>query len=220
MGNFFDCVRSRQLPICDVVTGHRSATMCHLGAIALRTGLKLTVGFRRREVRGRERSGGEPLPVAADARPLRLQLQRLNRGRSRRAADPAGRRHPRPMEASDPRSHADPAAPAAWSGAQVRESFNGIHSILHYTRAAHFLGLWRSERLVIERFLADPAADVLEAGCGAGRVTLGLWKMGFRSIHAFDFADELVDQARGLAREQGAGSIVFAVRRRDDRRDA
>lgn len=42
MGNFFDCVRSRQLPICDVVTGHRSATMCHLGAIALRTGLKLT----------------------------------------------------------------------------------------------------------------------------------------------------------------------------------
>jgi predicted dehydrogenase len=42
MGNFFDCVRSRQLPICDVVTGHRSANMCHLGAIALRTGLKLT----------------------------------------------------------------------------------------------------------------------------------------------------------------------------------
>lgn len=42
MGNFFDCVRSRQLPICDVETGHRSATMCHLGAIALRTGKKLT----------------------------------------------------------------------------------------------------------------------------------------------------------------------------------
>jgi predicted dehydrogenase len=41
MGNFFDCVRSRKLPICDVETGHRSATMCHLGAISLRTGLKL-----------------------------------------------------------------------------------------------------------------------------------------------------------------------------------
>jgi len=114
------------------------------------------------------------------------------------------------MEASDPRSHAGSDGPAAWSGAQVRESFNGIHSILHYTRAAHFLGLWRSERLMIERFLTDPAADVLEAGCGAGRVTLGLWEMGYRSIHAFDFADELVDQARRLAREQGAGSIVFA----------
>jgi predicted dehydrogenase len=42
MGNFFDCVRSRKLPICDVETGHRSATMCHLGAIALRTGNWLT----------------------------------------------------------------------------------------------------------------------------------------------------------------------------------
>ena len=41
MANFFDCVRSRALPICDVETGHRSATMCHLGAIALRTGHKL-----------------------------------------------------------------------------------------------------------------------------------------------------------------------------------
>ena len=41
MGNFFDCVRSRQRPICDVETGHRSATMCHLAAISLRTGKKL-----------------------------------------------------------------------------------------------------------------------------------------------------------------------------------
>jgi predicted dehydrogenase len=41
MANFIDCVRSRQLPICDVETGHRSATMCHLGAISLRTGHSL-----------------------------------------------------------------------------------------------------------------------------------------------------------------------------------
>jgi predicted dehydrogenase len=41
MGNFFDCVRSRMLPICDVETGHRSATMCHLAAISLRTGFSL-----------------------------------------------------------------------------------------------------------------------------------------------------------------------------------
>jgi predicted dehydrogenase len=42
MANFFDCVRSRQAPLCDVATGHRSATMCHLAAISLRTGKKLT----------------------------------------------------------------------------------------------------------------------------------------------------------------------------------
>lgn len=40
MGNFFDCIRTRKDPICDVVTGHRSAMISHLGVIALRTGLK------------------------------------------------------------------------------------------------------------------------------------------------------------------------------------
>jgi predicted dehydrogenase len=41
MGNFFECVRSRKYPIADVEVGHRGASICHLGAIALRTGLKL-----------------------------------------------------------------------------------------------------------------------------------------------------------------------------------
>ena len=41
MGNFFDCVRSRQNPISCVETGHRSACIGHLIIIALRTGLKL-----------------------------------------------------------------------------------------------------------------------------------------------------------------------------------
>jgi predicted dehydrogenase len=41
MGNFFDCIRSRKPPICDVEIGHRSASLCHLGVIALRLGRKL-----------------------------------------------------------------------------------------------------------------------------------------------------------------------------------
>jgi predicted dehydrogenase len=41
MGNFFDCVRSRKLPAADVETGHRSASVCHLGVLALRLGRKL-----------------------------------------------------------------------------------------------------------------------------------------------------------------------------------
>lgn len=41
MGNFFECVRSRKLPICDVEIGHRSASVCHLGVISMRLGRKL-----------------------------------------------------------------------------------------------------------------------------------------------------------------------------------
>jgi predicted dehydrogenase len=52
MKNFFDCVQSRQAPICDAETGHRSATMCHLGAISLRTGHRLTWDYDRERFTG------------------------------------------------------------------------------------------------------------------------------------------------------------------------
>lgn len=41
MGNFFDCVQSREQPRCHAEVGHRSASLCHLGVIALRTGRRL-----------------------------------------------------------------------------------------------------------------------------------------------------------------------------------
>jgi predicted dehydrogenase len=42
MGNFFDCVKSRKAPVADVEIGHRSASLCHLGVIAIRLGRKLS----------------------------------------------------------------------------------------------------------------------------------------------------------------------------------
>ncbi len=41
MQNFVDGVRSRKACICTADVGHRSVTVCHIGAIALRTGRKL-----------------------------------------------------------------------------------------------------------------------------------------------------------------------------------
>ena len=41
MHNFIQCVRSRQQPLCNVEVGHRSATVCHIGNIAIRTGQRL-----------------------------------------------------------------------------------------------------------------------------------------------------------------------------------
>lgn len=36
--NWLDCIKSRRKPICDVEIGHRSATVCHLGNMVVRTG--------------------------------------------------------------------------------------------------------------------------------------------------------------------------------------
>ena len=93
----------------------------------------------------------------------------------------------------------------------VRANFNDLQSVVHYTRAAHELGLWASERALIERFFPDKAARLLEAGCGAGRVTIGLWQLGYHALTAFDFAAELVDQARSLAAERRADPVADAA---------
>jgi predicted dehydrogenase len=37
VGNFLECVKSRQKPICDIESGHQSSAACLLGNVALRT---------------------------------------------------------------------------------------------------------------------------------------------------------------------------------------
>lgn len=102
-----------------------------------------------------------------------------------------------------------PAANDKISASTVRADFNDLTAVMHYTRAAHKLGLWKSERLLIDKYFPDKDVPLLEAGCGAGRVTLGLWSLGYRRLTAFDFAEELVDQARSLAAERSAEAIEF-----------
>ena len=95
------------------------------------------------------------------------------------------------------------------TGDTVRDDYNSINTVLHYTRAAHFIGLWKSELRLIEQYLPDKQARLLEAGCGAGRVAVGLWHQGYRRVVGFDFSPELLDQAENLAREQGITGLRF-----------
>ena len=95
------------------------------------------------------------------------------------------------------------------TGETVRADFNAPMAVIHYTRAAHFLGLWASERILVERFFPQRTARLLEAGCGAGRVTLGLWHLGYRNLSAFDNAEEPLEEARSLAKERAADAIRF-----------
>src|SRR5207253_2041080 len=41
MGNFFDCVAARRVPISNVESQHRSATTCHIANISMRLGRPL-----------------------------------------------------------------------------------------------------------------------------------------------------------------------------------
>ncbi|MBI3886236.1 MAG: class I SAM-dependent methyltransferase [Opitutae bacterium] len=91
----------------------------------------------------------------------------------------------------------------------VRADFNDVRTVIHYARAAHFLGLWKSEKILIDRYFPDRQARLLEAGCGAGRVAVGLWHAGYHHVVAFDFAAEMIEQAENLAQEQGITGLTF-----------
>jgi hypothetical protein len=65
-GNFLDCVRSRQDPICTAEIGHRSVTVCHLGNLSLRLG-----GRRLEWDPAAERFRGDAEAQAMANRPMR-----------------------------------------------------------------------------------------------------------------------------------------------------
>ena len=50
--NWLDCIKSRKDPVCSVDVGHRSASVCHLGNIAVRTGKKLVWDPQQQQVVG------------------------------------------------------------------------------------------------------------------------------------------------------------------------
>ena len=78
--NFLECVRSRKDPICPAEVGHRSATVCHLGNIAMRLG-KTVKWDPKKETFGKDADAN-----ALIARPVRAPLE-VGLTRSRKEDD-------------------------------------------------------------------------------------------------------------------------------------
>lgn len=85
----------------------------------------------------------------------------------------------------------------------VKNYFEKTQVVADYAAAAENVGLWESERKIICEFVA-PEEKVLELGCGAGRISLGLWKLGFSNLLATDFAENMVLAARALFAKHNA----------------
>jgi len=74
---------------------------------------------------------------------------------------------------------------------------------LHYARAAVHVGLWKSEQILAERHLPRDA-DILELGCGGGRIALGLAQAGWTRLTPTDVSEAMVELANGVFAERGA----------------
>jgi predicted dehydrogenase len=58
MGNFIECIKSRQPTICPASVGHRSASLCHLGVTSIRLGRKLNWDPAKEQFVGDDEANG------------------------------------------------------------------------------------------------------------------------------------------------------------------
>lgn len=83
----------------------------------------------------------------------------------------------------------------------VRKGFS-IEAVTQvYTEDVEKVGLWKSERLVAEKFFRKKDR-ILDIGCGAGRSTFGLYEIGFHHITGVDLTPEMINAATKIAKER------------------
>lgn len=82
---------------------------------------------------------------------------------------------------------------------KVNAYFEASSVVAHYVQAASRIGLWRSEEKIFTR-LFQPEQSILELGCGAGRIAIGLYELGYKNVLASDLSREMVARARHLAK--------------------
>lgn len=81
----------------------------------------------------------------------------------------------------------------------VQQHFRDPRAVDHYERAAANIGLWVSEEKIF-RQVFKPEESLLDLGCGAGRIAIGLWELGYQNMMGADFSREMIERARRLNR--------------------
>ncbi|TVP76377.1 MAG: class I SAM-dependent methyltransferase [Puniceicoccaceae bacterium] len=82
---------------------------------------------------------------------------------------------------------------------KIKAHFDSPAVVAQYAQAAVDVGLWRSEEKILTR-LFKPEDSLLELGCGAGRIAIGLHELGYHNVLATDYSRAMVERARHLAK--------------------
>jgi len=83
----------------------------------------------------------------------------------------------------------------------VKQAYTEDNTVLYYARAVTKVGLWESERILSEKYLKDKNGRILDLGCGAGRIAIGLYKLGYHNVTGIDLSDSMIDKARQISVE-------------------
>ena len=91
----------------------------------------------------------------------------------------------------------------------VRECWEDPSHLTDYVEAVDGVGLWESERVLVSKYLSK-TDRILDVGCGAGRATIGLYRLGYLKVRGVDLSRGIIDHAVSLA-DKGGYPIPFEV---------
>ncbi|MEM9160081.1 MAG: methyltransferase domain-containing protein, partial [Verrucomicrobiota bacterium] len=80
----------------------------------------------------------------------------------------------------------------------VKGYFDDPRTVDHYMKAVANVGLWESEEAVFCEYF-DESDRILDLGCGAGRIALGLNRLGYERIVGADLSLKMVERAQEVA---------------------
>ena len=91
----------------------------------------------------------------------------------------------------------------------IIKSFSDENTLSEYSKDTFNIGLWETEKAMFTKYFAKDAR-ILDIGCGAGRTTLGLYRLGFKNIVGVDITPGMIKEAKSNAKKVGI-EIHFEV---------
>jgi ubiquinone/menaquinone biosynthesis C-methylase UbiE len=87
----------------------------------------------------------------------------------------------------------------------TKKQYNKEENVKRYAEGIN-IGLWNSEKIIFEKYI-DKSHKILDLGCGAGRTTFVLYKLGYKNIIGIDIAEKLIDYAKRYSVENNLKTI-------------
>ena len=91
----------------------------------------------------------------------------------------------------------------------VRDSWEAPDQISAYADENGKIGLWDSEGQLASNYFSK-VDRILDLGCGAGRTTIALYRLGYSNVLGMDLSDGMIERATSIA-EQAGYPIPFEV---------
>ena len=82
----------------------------------------------------------------------------------------------------------------------IKNCYNSDSNRINYGEAIDKSGLWKSEQIIFEKYVRK-SDKILDLGCGAGRTTINLFKLGYTNIIGLDLSNSLIDYAKNYTRK-------------------